>query len=81
MSAGWVPLRGVQKRASQTSLLTWGSLRHPLGSLCTHLRVQISPFVLPTTNWHLPASSTRTESRATADLHHPLKGVQGGDEE
>ena len=62
MSAGLVPPRGVQKHVSQTALLTWGSLRHSLGSFCTHLRVQISPFVLPTANWHLPASSPRAET-------------------
>ena len=62
MSAGLVPPRGVQKHVSQTALLTWGSLRHSLGSFCTHLRVQISPFVPPTANWHLPASSPRAET-------------------
>ena len=35
------------------------------------------------TNWHLPSTSTRIRSRAAvaADLQHPLKGVQGGDQE
>ena len=38
---------------------------------------------MPTQGWHLPPVSTRIKSQAagTADLQHPLKGVQGGDQE
>ena len=39
--------------------------------------------ILSTTNWHLPSTSSRIKSGAAtaADLQHPLKGVQGGDQE
>ena len=35
-----------------------------------------------TTNGHLPSTSTRIKScaAAAADLQHPLKGVQGGEQ-
>ena len=38
---------------------------------------------LSTTNWHLPSTSARIKSGATAaaDLQHPLKGIQSGDQE
>ena len=39
-------------------------------------------FVLPTKECHFPFGSTRIRSVATAaaDLQHPLKAVQGGDQ-
>ena len=39
--------------------------------------------LVSTKNWHLPSASTRIKSLATAaaDCQHPLKGVQGGDQE
>ena len=38
---------------------------------------------LPTKNWHLPTAFTKIKSHTivAADLQHPLKGVQGGDQE
>ena len=38
-------------------------------------------YILSTTNWHLPSTSTRSKlcAAATADFQHPLKGVQGGE--
>ena len=37
----------------------------------------------PATNWHWPSTSARTKSQSamTADCQHPLKSVQGGDQE
>ena len=37
---------------------------------------------MSTTNWHLPSTSTGVKSRdaAAADLQHPMKGAQGGDQ-
>ena len=32
--------------------------------------------VLPTTNWHLPSTSTSIKSCATADFQHPLKEIK-----
>ena len=41
------------------------------------------PCVMSTTNWHLPSTSTRIKSCAAvaAGFQHPLKGVQGGEQE
>ena len=38
--------------------------------------------LMSTTNWHLPSTSTGVKSRdaAAADLQHPMKGAQGGDQ-
>ena len=62
VSAGLVPLRGVREKGFQPSRLAFGSLRHSLASLCTCLCVLISPFIMPTTNWQLPSTSTRIKS-------------------
>ena len=44
----------------------------------THCQLQIG-----TCHGHLPSTSTRIKSGATAaaDPQHPLKGIQGGDQE
>jgi len=43
----------------------------------------ISLHSIVTYNWHLPFTSIRIklQAAAAADLQHPLKGVQGGDQE
>ena len=48
-----------------------------------HVRIYDHEGALPTKNWHLPYASTRIKSGAAvaADLQHPLKGGQGGDQE
>ena len=47
------------------------------------LQTCAQPLTMPTEDSHLPSASTRTGSLATgvADLQHPLKGVQGGNQE
>ena len=45
-------------------------------------RIYNSEGALPTVNWHLQPASAKINSMATVttDLQHPLKGVQGGDQ-
>ena len=76
-------------------LLFWGFCYHYCClSVCLESIPPIGPqdfsvierrikLILSTTNWHLPSTSSRIKSGAAtaADLQHPLKGVQGGDQE
>lgn len=55
------------------------------GSTCLDkmLRPSLLTQSLPTKHWRLPSACTRIKSLATvaADLQHPMKGVQAGDQE
>ena len=56
---------------------------------CRHLKQRkfmtshVEKSTLSTTNWHLPSTSTRIKScvSAAADLPHPRKGIQGGEQQ
>ena len=62
-------------------LALWGKMVMKCPSY--HGQIYDPEGTLPTENWHLPSISVRIKSWATAaaDLQHPLKGVQGGDQE
>ena len=60
-----------------------GSLTLEADALTSELPGKPWKLVESTTNWHLPSTFIRIKSgaAAVADLHHPLKGVHGRDQE
>ena len=52
-----------------------------LFTTCRICRPHAQRLEMPTKNGHLPPASKGIKSLATAVIQHPLKGVQGGDQE
>lgn len=42
-----------------------------------HLKILL---LMSTTNWHWPSTGIKSCDAATADLQHPMKGAEGGDQ-